>query len=69
LQFADDRQLREEMYSKNARRASELAEEGPDHDNSLLMAEILHLRQQQAKALGVCIGCRAFTDLKDGPVT
>ena len=52
LQFADDRPLREEMYSKNARRASELAEEGPDHDNSLLMAEILHLRQQQAKALG-----------------
>jgi oligopeptidase A len=52
LQFADDRKLREEIYSKNARRASELAEEGPDHDNSLLMAEILYLRQEQAKSLG-----------------
>lgn len=52
LQFADDRSLREEMYSKNARRASELAEEGASHDNSPLMAEILYLRQEQAKALG-----------------
>jgi len=52
LQFADDRDLRKEMYSKNARRASELAEEGPEHDNSMLMAEILQLRQEQAKALG-----------------
>ncbi|MFM1880597.1 MAG: hypothetical protein RLZZ344_831 [Pseudomonadota bacterium] len=52
LQFATDRRLREEIYSKNARRASEIAEEGPDHDNTPIMGEILALRQAQARLLG-----------------
>jgi len=52
LQFATDRALREEMYSKNARRASEIAEEGPSHDNTPVMGEILALRQAQARLLG-----------------
>lgn len=52
LQFATDRALREEIYSKNARRASELAEEGAAHDNTPVMGEILALRQAQARLLG-----------------
>ena len=52
LQFATDRNLREEIYSKNARRASEIAEEGPGHDNTPVMGEILALRQAQARLLG-----------------
>ena len=52
LQFATDRALREEIYSKNARRASEIAEEGPSHDNTPVMGEILALRQAQAQLLG-----------------
>jgi oligopeptidase A len=52
LQFATDRALRQEIYSKNARRASELAEEGPAHDNTPVMGEILALRQAQARLLG-----------------
>ncbi|MEY3668931.1 MAG: hypothetical protein RL258_326 [Pseudomonadota bacterium] len=52
LQFATDRALREEIYSKNARRASEVAEEGPSHDNTPVMGEILALRQAQAQLLG-----------------
>lgn len=52
LQFAEDRALRETMYRLNARRASEIAEEGPQHDNTPVMGEILMLRQAQAKLLG-----------------
>ena len=51
-QFADDRALREALYRMNAKKASELAEEGPDHDNTPVMGEILAIRQAQAKILG-----------------
>ncbi|MEY4001082.1 MAG: hypothetical protein RI968_200 [Pseudomonadota bacterium] len=52
LQFAKNRSLREAIYRKNASRASEIAEEGPSHDNTAVMGEILQLRQQQARLLG-----------------
>jgi oligopeptidase A len=52
LQFARDRALREELYGLQARRASELAAEGPSHDNTPVMGEILALRQRQARLLG-----------------
>ena len=52
LQFAKDRALREELYGLQARRASELAAEGPSHDNTPVMGEILALRQRQARLLG-----------------
>ncbi len=52
MQFAKQRSLREEVYRKQAMRASEIATEGPDHDNGPIMGEILALRQQQAKWLG-----------------
>jgi len=52
LQFAKNRPLREAIYRKNASRASEIAEEGPSHDNTAVMGEILQLRQQQARLLG-----------------
>ncbi|MFZ9670640.1 MAG: M3 family metallopeptidase [Burkholderiaceae bacterium] len=51
LQFAKDRALREELYGLQARRASELAAEGPGHDNTPVMGEILALRQRQARLL------------------
>jgi len=52
MQFAKDRSLRKEMYSKQAVRASEIATEGRLHDNRPVMGEILSLRQQQAALLG-----------------
>ncbi len=52
MQFAKDRSLREEIYRKQAVRASEIASEGPEHDNGPVMGEILKLRQQQAELLG-----------------
>ncbi|MBU3720684.1 MAG: M3 family metallopeptidase [Burkholderiaceae bacterium] len=52
LQFAKDRSLREEIYRRHAVRASDIATEGPDHDNGPVMGEILSLRQQQASLLG-----------------
>ena len=52
MQFAKDRALREEVYRKQAVRASEIATEGPDHDNGPVMGEILRLRQKQAALLG-----------------
>ncbi|NBT34089.1 MAG: M3 family peptidase [Betaproteobacteria bacterium] len=53
LQMAADRALREDLYAKHARRASELATEGPQHDNTAVMGEILLLRQRRAKLLGL----------------
>jgi len=52
LQFAKDRTLREEVYRKQAVRASEIATEGALHDNGPIMGEILQLRQAQAQLLG-----------------
>ena len=52
LQFAKDRTLREELYRKHAVRASEIATEGPQHNNGPVMGEILAVRQQQARLLG-----------------
>ena len=52
MQFAKDRALREEVYRKQAVRASEIATEGPEHDNGPVMGEILKLRQEQAALLG-----------------
>ncbi len=52
MQFAKDRALREEVYRKQAVRASEIATEGPQHDNGPVMGEILKLRQEQAALLG-----------------
>ncbi|MBU3724916.1 MAG: M3 family metallopeptidase [Burkholderiaceae bacterium] len=52
LQFAKDRSLREEIYRKQAMRASEIATEGPQNDNGPIMGEILKLRQEQAALLG-----------------
>jgi oligopeptidase A len=50
MQYAENRELRERMYRAFATRASEF---GPsDRDNTPLIAEILALRQQQARLLG-----------------
>ena len=52
MQFAKDRALREEVYRKQAVRASEIATEGAQNNNGPIMGEILTLRQQQAALLG-----------------
>ncbi|MEN9771845.1 MAG: oligopeptidase [Pseudomonadota bacterium] len=52
MQFAKDRELREEVYRKQAVRASEIASEGAQNNNGPIMGEILMLRQQQAALLG-----------------
>ncbi len=52
LQYSKDRALRFSIYSRNARKASELSEEGSHFDNSKVMAEILKTRYQKAKLLG-----------------
>jgi oligopeptidase A len=52
LQFAKDRDLREELYRKQSVRASDIATEGPQNDNGPIMGQILALRQQQAELLG-----------------
>jgi len=50
MQYADNRSLRELMYRAYVTRASEF--ERPDWDNTSLIAEILKLRQEQARLLG-----------------
>ncbi len=50
MQFADDRDLREQLYRAYATRASELGPAG--HDNSALMSELLELRREEAALLG-----------------
>jgi oligopeptidase A len=50
MQYADRRGLRELMYRAYVTRASEFGK--PEWDNTLLIAEILKLRQEQARLIG-----------------
>ena len=50
LQYADNRALRETMYTANATRASELG--NPEWDNTCLIDEIVALRREMAQLLG-----------------
>ena len=53
MQFASNSALREKLYRAYNTRASEQAEgDGKQFDNSAVMAEILALRQEEAKLLG-----------------
>ena len=51
LQYADDRALRETIYSANATKASELGG-NPEWDNTQNIIDILKLRDEEAKILG-----------------
>jgi oligopeptidase A len=51
LQYADKRELRETIYRANATKASELGAK-PEWDNTANIAEILKLRDEEAKLLG-----------------
>jgi oligopeptidase A len=51
LQYADNRGLRETIYRANVTKASELGER-PEWDNTRNIAEILKLRDEEAKLLG-----------------
>ncbi len=51
LQYASNRQLREELYSAYVTRASELSNDGK-FDNSNIICEILQLRTKKAQLLG-----------------
>ncbi len=50
--YADDRNLRERFYRAFATRASDSGPLGGQFDNSPIIAEMLSLRQEQAKLLG-----------------
>jgi oligopeptidase A len=52
MTYADNRQLREQIYSAFVTRASELGPNAGEFDNSEVMAELLNLRHQLAKLLG-----------------
>lgn len=51
MTYADDRELREELYKEYVTRASEQSAH-PSFDNTPVMEEILSLRQEMAKLLG-----------------
>ncbi|UVE17867.1 oligopeptidase A [Pseudomonas sp. LS44] len=52
MTYADDRALREEVYTAYCTRASEQGPNAGQHDNGPVMAEILDLRQELARLLG-----------------
>jgi oligopeptidase A len=52
IQYADDRELRAELYTAYVTRASEQGPQGGRWDNSALMQEILALRHELALLLG-----------------
>ena len=52
LTYCDDRTLREEVYTANATRASELGPHAGQWDNQAIIEETLTLRQQLADLLG-----------------
>ncbi|MBI3529558.1 MAG: M3 family metallopeptidase [Betaproteobacteria bacterium] len=51
MQYADDRKLREQMYHAYATRAAEFGESG--WDNTAIIVEILRLRHEQSRMLGL----------------
>ncbi len=51
LQYADKRELREQMFRAYSTRASELG--APEFDNSAVVRELLELRQEEAVLLGL----------------
>lgn len=52
MMYADNRQLREEMYQAYSTRASEQGPHAGEYDNSAVMQETLALRHELAKLLG-----------------
>jgi oligopeptidase A len=52
ITYADDRALREELYTAYTTRASDCDPSGAVRDNTTVMAEILELRHQSAQLLG-----------------
>ena len=50
MQYAGDRSLRETLYTAYTTRASELGR--PEHDNTKVIAQLLALRQEEARLLG-----------------
>lgn len=52
MQYADNRDLRRELYEAYSTRASDKGPNAGQWDNSDLMVEILQLREEQAKLLG-----------------
>ncbi|MDH4558917.1 oligopeptidase A [Pseudomonas sp. BN417] len=52
MTYADDRALREEVYTAYSTRASDQGPNAGQHDNGPVMAEILVLRQELARLLG-----------------
>ncbi|HVT36604.1 MAG TPA: M3 family metallopeptidase, partial [Nevskiaceae bacterium] len=52
ITYADNRELRRELYEAYATRASDRGPLAGQHDNSPLMAEILALRHEEAQLLG-----------------
>ena len=50
MQYGENRALRERLYRAYVTRASELGK--PDHDNTVVMRELLALRQEEAALLG-----------------
>ena len=52
MQYADNKQLREEMYRAYVTRASEMGAGSDKWDNSQIMIDILRLRTEKAKLLG-----------------
>lgn len=52
MQYADNRELREEVYEAYVTRASENGPGGGEWDNGQVMADILALRKEQANLLG-----------------
>jgi oligopeptidase A len=51
MTYADDRELREELYKAYVTRASEQSDK-TEFDNTPVMEEILSLRQEMAQLLG-----------------
>jgi len=52
MTYADDRELRRELYEAYSTRASDQGPQGGEWDNGPLMVEILQLRQEKAQLLG-----------------
>ena len=71
LTYADNRELREEVYTAYNTRASDQGPHDKKYDNAAIIVEILSLRQEKAAILGFDHYAELSTETKmvDGPAT
>ena len=69
MTYAENRELREEVYRAYISRASDIGITPKEFDNRNIMNEILELRLELSKLLRFVKLCRIFSSIKNGGIS